>query len=199
LSHIAYRDPQAIITLFPSDHFIGEEERFLTYVEEALSFTQKHPDFVVLLGIKPTDPNIEYGWIEPSKNFLLHEGNRFYRVVRFTEKPEDNDANALFHRGCLWNSLVLTAQCDTLVKMYRRHLRIVYDAFRKSKSHYGTDTEEAFIQDAFDAIPSKNFSKCVLEMIPESLYVLRVEGVSWSDWGNMHQVMKDLDRLGQIH
>ena len=199
LSHIFFRDSEAIVAIFPSDHFIGEEDRFLSYVERAISFVGRHPDFVVLLGIKPTDANLQYGWIEPSKNFLLHEGNRFYKVVRFCEKPDLEEAQQFFHVGSLWNSLVLAAKCETLVKMYRQHLEVIYDAFKKAKSVYGTDEEEQFIMDAFDSIPSKNFSKCVLEVIPESLFVLRVEGVLWSDWGNKEQVLKDLDSLGVTH
>ncbi len=83
--------------------------------------------------------------------------------------------------------------------MYRQHLEVIYDAFKKAKSVYGTDEEEQFIVDAFKSIPSINFSKCVLEVIPESLFVLRVEGVLWSDWGNKEQVLKDLDSLGVAH
>ncbi len=199
LSHIYFRDPEAVVAIFPSDHFIGEEDRFLSYVERAISFVGKHPDFVVLLGIKPTDANLQYGWIEPSKNFLLHEGNRFYKVVRFCEKPKLEEAQQFFNTGGLWNSLVLTAKCETLVKMYRQHLEVIYDAFKKAKSVYGTDKEEQFIVNAFESIPSMNFSKCVLEVIPESLFVLRVEGVLWSDWGNKEQVLKDLDSLGVAH
>jgi mannose-1-phosphate guanylyltransferase len=199
LSHIYFRDPEAIAAIFPSDHFIGEEDRFLSYVEHAISFVGKHPDFVVLLGIKPTDANLQYGWIEPSKNFLLHEGNRFYKVVRFCEKPKLEEAREFYNAGSLWNSLVLAAKCETLMKMYRLHLEVIYEAFKKAKSVYGTDEEEQFIVDAFNNIPSKNFSKCVLEVIPESLFVLRVEGVLWSDWGNKEQVMKDLDSLGVAH
>lgn len=199
LSHIHFRDPEAITAIFPSDHFIGEENRFLEYVESSISFVSEHPDFVVLLGIKPTDINTNYGWIEPSKKFLLHEGNRFYKVVRFSEKPDFEDAREFYNTGCLWNSLVLAARCDTLVKMYRRHLEIIYEAFKKAKSVYGTDEEEQFITDAFDSIPSKNFSKCVLEEIPDSLFVLRAEGIQWSDWGNKEQVIKDLDSLGILH
>jgi Mannose-1-phosphate guanylyltransferase len=199
LSHIHFRDPEAVVAIFPSDHFIGEEDRFLNYVERAISFAGKHPDFVVLLGIKPTDVNLQYGWIEPSKNFLLHEGNRFYKVVRFCEKPKLDEARDLFNGGSLWNSLVFAVKCETLVKMYRQHLEVIYNAFKKAKSVYGTDEEEQFIVDAFDSIPSINFSKCVLEVIPESLFVLRVEGVLWSDWGNKEQVMKDLDSLGVAH
>jgi mannose-1-phosphate guanylyltransferase len=199
LSHIYYRDPEAIVALFPSDHFIGEEERFLKYVEYAISFVTKHPDFVALLGIKPSDPNPQYGWIEPSRNFLQHEGNRFYRVIRFCEKPCAEEAQKYFDNGGLWNSLVLAAKSETLVKMYRKHIEAIYEAFKKAKSVYGTEEEEQFISDVFDTIPSKNFSKCILEEIPESLFVLRVEGIYWSDWGNKEQVLRDLDSLGMVH
>jgi mannose-1-phosphate guanylyltransferase len=199
LSHIHFRDPDALVAVFPSDHFIGEEERFLNYVEHAISFIENHPDFVVLLGIKPTDANPEYGWITPSKNFLQQNGSRFYRVTDFCEKPTIERAQELLNQGCLWNSMVLAAKSDTLVKMYRKHLKSIYDAFKKGKSVYGTDEEERFLIDAFDNIPSKSFSKCVLEEIPESLFVLRVEGVLWSDWGNKEQVLKDLESLGLVH
>jgi mannose-1-phosphate guanylyltransferase len=199
LSHIIIRDPEAVVALFPSDHFIGEEERFLRYVELAISFSEEHPDYVVLLGIKPTEANPDYGWIEPSKKYLRHNDNRFYKVVCFSEKPNIQNAQLYFNKGWLWNSLVLAAKCDTLVKMYRQHLESIYDAFKKSKSFYGTDEEELFIKQVFEKIPPKNFSKSILEEIADSLYVLRVEGILWSDWGNKTQVMKDLDSLGVVH
>jgi mannose-1-phosphate guanylyltransferase len=199
LSHIYVRDPEAVVAIFPSDHFIGEEERFLQYVELAISFSEEHPDYVVLLGIKPTEAISDYGWIEPSKKFLHHKGNRFYRVVCFKEKPNLESAQQYFNKGWLWNSLVLAAKCETLVKMYRQHLECIYNAFKKAKTSYGTDNEEGFIADAFADIPSKSFSKSVLEEIPDSLFVLRVEGILWSDWGSKEQVLKDLDSLGVLH
>jgi len=199
LSYIHFRDPEAVVAVFPSDHFIGEEERFIKYVEQAISFIENHPPYVVLLGVKPTDANPEYGWITPSKNFLLHNGNRFFKVTDFYEKPTLEHAQKLLDKGCLWNSMVLAAKSDTLVKMYRKHLKSIYDAFKMGKTVYGTGEEERFLIDAFDNIPSKSFSKCVLEEIPESLFVLRLEGVLWSDWGNKEQVMKDLESLGLVH
>jgi mannose-1-phosphate guanylyltransferase len=199
LSHVHFRDPEAVVAIFPSDHFIGEEERFLGYVELAISFCEAYPDYVVLLGIKPTEPVPDYGWIEPSKHFFHHKGNRFYRVVRFNEKPDAESAQQYFNKGWLWNSLVLAAKCETLVKMYRQHLESIYNAFKKAKSTYGTENEESFIADAFADIPSLSFSKSLLEEIPESLYVLRVEGILWSDWGSKEQVLKDLDNLGITH
>ena len=196
LSHIYVRDPEAVVAIFPSDHFIGEEDRFLQYVELAISFSEEHPDYVVLLGIKPTEAIPDYGWIEPGKNFLSHKGNRFYRVISFNEKPDGDSAQQFFNKGWLWNSLVLAAKCETLVKMYRQHLESIYNAFKKANTTYGTDNEEGFIAKAFADIPSKNFSKSLLEEIPNSLFVLRAEGILWSDWGTKEQVIKDLESLG---
>ncbi len=199
LSHIYVRDPEAAVVIFPSDHFIGEEKRFLQYVELAVSFSEAHPNYVVLLGIKPLEAVQEYGWIEPSKNFLNYKRNRFHRVISFDEKPEVEGAQQYFNRGWLWNSLVLATKCETLVKMYRQHLESIYNAFKKANTIYGTDREESFIADAFSNIPSKSFSKSLLEEIPNSLFVLRTEGILWSDWGTKEQVIKDLDSLGLPH
>ncbi len=198
LSHVCVRDPDAFVAIFPSDHFIEEERRFMEYVEKAISFVHQHPSFVALLGIKPRDANPEYGWIEINRNFLRHEGNRFHKVKKFWEKPGEELARVLFTQGCLWNSMVIAAKCATLVQMYRSHVRSIYDAFKRAKVVYGTDEEEKFTIDAFENIPSKNFSKCVLEEIPESLFVLQVEGVHWSDWGNREQVIRDLESLGLL-
>jgi len=199
LSHIYVRDPDALVVIFPSDHFIGEEIRFLQYVELAISFSEEHPDHVVLLGIKPTEAIPDYGWIEPGKKFLLHKGNRFHKVVRFSEKPMPETAQQYFNKGWLWNSLVLAAKCDMLVKMYKLHLECIYEAFKKAKTTYGTDNEEKYVADAFADIPSKSFSKSLLEEIPDSLFVLRAEGILWSDWGCKEQVLKDLDSIGVSH
>ena len=199
LSYVYVRDPDAVVAIFPSDHFIGEEERFLHYVQLAISFTNEHPDYVVLLGIKPTEAVPDFGWIEPSKNFLHHQENRFYRVLSFSEKPDVESAQQYYNKGWLWNSSVLAAKCETLVKMYRQHLESIYNAFKKANIAYGTDKEEGFIAEAFADIPSKNFSKSLLEEIPESLFVLRAEGILWSDWGTKEQVLKDLDNLGVPH
>jgi len=53
---IHHRDPSALVAVFPSDHFILQEDHFLAYVENAFRFVESFPDFLVLLGIRPTDP-----------------------------------------------------------------------------------------------------------------------------------------------
>jgi len=198
LSKIYYQDSESICTIFPSDHFVGHEDRFLDYVEKAISFVEKYPNNVAVLGIKPADANSQYGWIQPSHNFVLHEENRFYKVMKFVEKPDNKLALIYFNNGWLWNSLVVVAKSEMLLKMYRKHLTPIYEAFKKARLFYGTSEEDEFVKAVFEKIPARNFSKSVLEKESDSMYVLKVEGVFWSDWGNKEQVIKDLETLGII-
>ena len=58
-------DPSACVTVFPSDHFILEEERFMNFVESAVDYVHRSPETVVLVGIPSKDAETNYGWIEP--------------------------------------------------------------------------------------------------------------------------------------
>jgi mannose-1-phosphate guanylyltransferase len=43
LAHVSHRDPFATVALFPADHFIVEEERFMASVQCAVAETQGFP------------------------------------------------------------------------------------------------------------------------------------------------------------
>jgi Nucleotidyl transferase len=64
---IAWRNPEAIVAIFPSDHFLLGEASFMAHVAEVAAWVEKNPDRLVLLGAQPTSPEVEYGWIEPGE------------------------------------------------------------------------------------------------------------------------------------
>ena len=49
-------DQDPIVTIFPSDHFIKEENYFMDYVRKANLFVAKNPNTIVMLGVQP-DPD----------------------------------------------------------------------------------------------------------------------------------------------
>lgn len=193
---IHHHDAEAVGAVFPSDHFILEEDHFLGYVEDAFRFVESQPDYLVLLGIHPMDPDPEYGWIEVHPSFLSFGSSRFYKVTRFHEKPDLSQASRLYRTGCLWNSMVLVARCSTLLAQFRKHLPEIYGKLKDaSVRQFGPNMDEA-LESAFANISSRNISKHLLEKIPERLRVLRVDGVHWSDWGNPDRILGDLVLLG---
>ena len=56
--------------------------------------------------------------------------------------------------------------------------------------------EEGILQKIYECLPPVNFSRALLERIPEYLSVMRVSGVHWSDWGDQCRIEQDIVRLG---
>ena len=61
LLHVATRSPNAVVALFPSDHFFADDEEFMSHIDVAMDATEVQPELVTLLGITPTATETEYG------------------------------------------------------------------------------------------------------------------------------------------
>ena len=189
---ILAQDPSACITVFPSDHFVLEEERFMNFVAHAADYVHRSPETVVLVGIPSKDADTNYGWIEPSTSFLRYLGNRFYAVERFVEKPPIRLATMLHSKKCLWNSMVFAAQAETLLHLYRKSIPKVYHQVESLKQLITSPGGMERLDGQYTGLPSYGFSKTILEPNTKHLRVIRAEGVTWSDWGNQSRVANDL-------
>ena len=189
---ILAQDPSACITVFPSDHFVLEEERFMNFVAHAADYVHRSPETVVLVGIPSKDADTNYGWIEPSTSFLRYLGNRFYAVERFVEKPQIRLATMLHSKKCLWNSMVFAAQAETLLHLYRKSIPKVYHQVESLKQLITSPGGMERLDGQYTGLPSYGFSKTILEPNTKHLRVIRAEGVTWSDWGNQSRVTSDL-------
>lgn len=129
--------PSALVALFPSDHYFGNESRFIKYVDSAFDATADSDDAVVLLGAEATGPEQAYGRIEPevppSPNI-----QSLLSVRRFVEKPDARVANELWRGGALWNTLVLIARASTLLRMYILEMPRLYSSFSDVRLALGT-------------------------------------------------------------
>jgi mannose-1-phosphate guanylyltransferase len=103
----------------PSDHFIREEGRFVASVAHAATFVSAHPEYPVLLGVDPSGPEIEYGWIETG-DVIEDAGGSGPPCSTLWEKPTCTQANSLYLQGWLWNTMVLVARATVLLGLFRR-------------------------------------------------------------------------------
>ncbi|MFI5394217.1 MAG: sugar phosphate nucleotidyltransferase [Candidatus Binatia bacterium] len=63
------RDPAAIVGLFPSDHYVGDDRGFIDHVGHATRVVEEMPDKIVVLGIRPDHPEPGYGYIMPAGQY----------------------------------------------------------------------------------------------------------------------------------
>lgn len=196
LLRIATKAPKAVVALFPSDHFFADDDAFMSHIDVAIDAVRVQPETVMLLGITPTAPETEYGWIEPQPSILGSAERSITRVRKFWEKPSLHLATSLLEGGCLWNSFVMVGRVDALLKMTRAALPQMYAAFAALEPKFQMRSESRMLADLYERIEETNFSHQVLAVRPEDLMVMRVGDVGWSDLGEPNRVLSTLARIG---
>jgi mannose-1-phosphate guanylyltransferase len=189
---IAARDPRATVVVFPSDHFIHEEAAFMAHVGAVATFVRQHPDRMVVLGAQPTEPETEYGWIEPGERMGWTARGPVYRIRRFQRKPSTETARTLLAVGCLWNTSVLVAAVSALVDAGREGVPGLHHRLSRAAAFTGTEHEDGAIRLAYEVAPRVSFFRSVLEPSSRSLAVAKLTGVTWCDLGTPSRVVRAL-------
>ena len=194
LLRIAAVDPHAVVAFLPSDHYVSDNEKFMAYIRAALETARRRTDLVILLGLDPESPEVEYGWIEPAEP--IRGQSRIYAVRRFWEKPNQLLAQVLQLRGCLWNSFVMVASVQALLGIVESAIPQLYSSFIGLAPFLGTPEETNLINKLYERMVEINFSHQVLAHRPERLAVVKVAGVRWNDLGEPKRVMASLNMAG---
>jgi len=194
LLRIADREPNAVVALFPSDHYVSDNAKFMSHIRIALDTARKSPHLLILLGVEPESPEVEYGWIEPTGSMKGHP--RVFGVRRFWEKPHQMLAQVLQLRGCLWNSFVMVASVQALLEIIASAVPELYRAFAQAQALLHGAAKRQVIENIYHRFEEINFSHRVLALCSERLAVLKVAGVRWNDLGEPKRVMASLDIAG---
>lgn len=197
LLSIENSDPDAQVALFPADHHYSDEAAFTRHVDLAFQLVQRQPQLLILLGVVPTGPEVEYGWIQPGETVGGFLGEKLRRVQRFWEKPQLDIARGLLTRGCLWNSFVMVGSVHNLLRLVRSTASGLYGLFKAAQPAIGTARELPTFRELYARVPSVDFSAGVLRARPKALTVLPVAGAGWTDMGNVDRVLNVIAACGR--
>ncbi len=190
LSKIHHRDPESVCVIYPSDHFILDEWKFISDVKRAAEYVELHPEKIILLGVQPDREDHGYGWIE--KGDRLNE--RMFSVKRFMEKPLRSEEDKCLSGRFFWNTFVIIARTGTLMDRIKEKIPQAYDAFEVYRSSIDTLVEQQAVSAAYERLQTVNFSTAVLEQIAEDLLIMDISNAGWSDWGEEYRIREDVAR-----
>jgi len=179
-------NPDAVLGIFPSDHVIADEPRFLKALQKGIAVASAG-DNIVVLGIEPTRPETGYGYIETGDytrdDVALH-------VRRFIEKPNQNRAEEFIGAGnYYWNSGMFLWSARTLANAVREHLPETAPLLESIAAAYGTPDFDEVFRALYPKCENISVDYAVLE--PRSakgehlshLFCLPAE-FSWNDLGS---------------
>jgi mannose-1-phosphate guanylyltransferase len=188
VKHLAGNVPVAV---FPSDHYVDDDRRLIGYVQRALEVVENRAALVALIGIEPSSPETDYGWIEPAPAALPTWPDVF-PVRRFVEKPPASKVGKLIEQGCLWNSFVMGGWVDTWIELIARTAPQLYHAFDPVRRVLGLPQEAAVLERVYASLSPISFARQVLTRAAGRLVTVAARGLEWSDWGSPQRVLASL-------
>ncbi len=182
VAYISYKllqlNPDANLICAPADHLILEPEKFQQTCLSALEFTA-NIKALLTLGIKPTNPNTGYGYIQFEQ---LAVSENVYKVKTFTEKPDRDLAKTFVASGdFLWNAGIFVWQIKNIVKAFENFLPELHELFSNELESFNTEDEGNAIDRIYPQCVNISIDYGIMEKA-ENVYVIPAS-FGWSDLG----------------
>lgn len=185
---IQKQNPDAVMIVAPSDHWIEDEDAFAKNVEACFDKCEKE-NALCTLGIKPTFPNTGFGYIE----FNKENTEDLKKVNQFREKPNYETAKDFLAQGnFLWNAGIFMWSVKTIVEAFKAYQPSQYDLFAKGLAVYNTDSEQEFINENYPKAENISIDYAILEQ-SKNIYVLPAT-FDWNDLGTWGSLYDKLDK-----
>ncbi|HEV3485033.1 MAG TPA: mannose-1-phosphate guanylyltransferase [Vicinamibacterales bacterium] len=156
------------VAFLPADHYIGDVDEFVRVLRRAFEFAEEH-DELMTIGIEPTEPNTEYGYLELGETLA----DEVRRVRKFTEKPSRERAEEFLRAGnYAWNGGMFIWRSE----VFRRALEAAApEIARVTAANY-------------DAMPSISIDYALMEKAPRVATI--TSDFQWSDVGSFEALRR---------
>ncbi len=192
------RDPEAVMVVSPADHRIIGREEFSKAIFSSLEYAASGK-VLVTLGIKPTRPDINYGYIQVlGGKAACQAPDRIVKVKTFIEKPDADLAKVLVDSGeFLWNSGIFIWRAETIIGEMERYVPEVTNLFSGWKRMIGTRAEEAFITRSYTECQNISIDYAVMEKTDNAwIYPASFDWVDIGSWESLMEVWTKRDGSG---
>lgn len=183
------KDPQAVMIAAPADNLILDTDAFVKVAEKALDFVT-HINALVTIGIKPTNPNTGYGYIQHD---APEAAPGIYKVKTFTEKPNLELAKTFVASGdFLWNAGIFTWKVKNLVDAFEKSLPEMHEVFYAEMDNFNTPNEKAAIERIYPQCTNISIDFGIMEKA-DNVYVVPAD-FAWSDLGTWNSAWDNMEK-----
>jgi mannose-1-phosphate guanylyltransferase len=181
---IKKQNPDAVMVVAPSDHWIEDEDLFVQNLQQCFDFCAAE-NALMTLGIQPTFPNTGFGYIEFDKT----DSNAIKKVNQFREKPDYETAKSFIASGnFLWNGGIFIWSVKAISESFEKFQPQMNTLFLGGWDVYNTSKEKDFISANYALAENVSIDYAVMEKA-QNVYVLPAT-FDWNDlgtWGSLHE------------
>ena len=191
-------NPTSIMAVLTADHFIGNEEKFIQYLKAGKELAMQ--DHLVTLGIKPSYPATQYGYIHQGEKVKEATFIEAFHVKLFKEKPELSEAKSMLEKGShTWNSGMFIWKVEKIIQEFKRQIP---ESFRLIEAIASKNIikENFFIDGSiWKKINSDTIDFAIMENATNVVVIPTVD-LEWNDVGSWNSVFEVLtpDKDGNV-
>lgn len=192
------RDPDAMMAVLPSDHFIRNRDLFHYLLRASLDVAAK--GYLVTLGITPTYPSTAYGYIQQGEALNGEFKYPVYAVKCFTEKPDEQLAQNFLRKGDhSWNSGMFIWRADDILSEIKKQMPDLNDVVTKITAAWDSPRRAEVLDALWYDLKNITVDYGIMENA-DRVAVLPAGGLGWSDVGSWNSLFEVLlpDMNGNI-
>ena len=177
----------SITLILPADHAIGNIEKFIRVIEESTKIAEK--GFIITFGIKPTNAETGYGYIEAEYQINLNEFEGI-PIKKFIEKPNKKKAEEFVkNKRYLWNSGIFLGKVDILINQFKEYAPEIFLNCQRSIKKSTIDLDFLRIaKEEFNNCQESSFDIAIMEKT--KLGIVFPLNIDWSDVGSWDSLWK---------
>jgi mannose-1-phosphate guanylyltransferase/mannose-6-phosphate isomerase len=179
LSHFG----DGLVLVVPSDHEIATDAAFWETIEQGVPAAREGR--LVVFGIKPTQPETGYGYIEVGEG----PAGEVAAVARFVEKPDQATAQSYLSAGTFyWNTGLFLFRAGMMKEAFQRLEPAIWSAAEAAYAASRADLTGLYLPpDLYQAVPSNSIDYAIVEklsgiaMVPATFH--------WNDLGSWQSLL----------
>lgn len=179
---IQKQNPDALMLVAPSDHWIEDETAFQQNILTA--FNACKDNVLMTLGIVPAFPNTGFGYIQFNQS-----QQEIKKVLRFTEKPDYDTAKSFLQQGnYMWNAGIFIWSTQSIITAFELYLPEMYQLFVSGIEKLNTQEERDFIEKNYALSENISIDYGILEKA-KNVFTLSAR-FDWNDlgtWGSLYE------------
>lgn len=184
------RDPEAVMAIQTSDHYIRNKDLFHYLMRTAFDVANRN--YLVTLGITPTFPSTAYGYIQQGDSLDGEYKYPVYMVKRFIEKPDEETAQQLLRNGDhSWNSGMFVWRADAILEEIEKQMPDLFQAVSEISAAWDTPRRNDVMQEHWQDLKNQTIDYGIMEKAKQ-VAVLPAGGLGWSDVGSWNSLFEVL-------
>jgi mannose-1-phosphate guanylyltransferase len=185
---IARREPRAVMGSFAADHLIGDPDRYVEAVRQAVAGAER--GLLMTVGITPTSPETGYGYLQCGGSI---DGGPMRMVEEFKEKPAYDVAVSYVDSGrYFWNASMFVWRVDVFLAELARQQPELHAGLIRIAAAWDTPARGDVLGEVWPTLPKISVDYAVMEGAAAAGLVGTVPGdFGWNDVG-------DFDTLGEV-